>query len=314
MVDESKHSKDDESQQASPDTRTGEGAAAEDDLFSLMSASPERPKSDLGLKTKVGRPSPPDAAPSAQAYRDEVTKVWEPFALDPETGAAFYSFSQFGGPQFGPGSCNPAPLPSHVAKGEPAGSSTRYLFGSGEVTFYFVLALTGDDDWELWRSVSSEAGPVEDDQANPEVSDFLELVAFTQGPVVDRAIAERVLLIGHIREWEDDYATDDNQPAELSLTEPQSHYYAWGLFVWEEDISWFDAPSPGPDLVRYLQVWKHEADPMLLKLIMGDDSAASWSSLVEAVAHDDSVSKLMDTICRVCGVERSLENPIQALS
>jgi hypothetical protein len=80
----------------------------------------------------------------------------------------------------------------------------------------------------------------------------------------------------------------------------------------EDDISWYDAPIPGPELVKYLLLWMDYRNPTLLKLIMGSDPAAAWSYLRQVASQGDRVPELMDDICRICGVDRSSKNPIQA--
>ena len=185
------------------------------------------------------------------------------------------------------------------------GSCERFLFSSGEVTTTIALALVDDSAWELWRTVSS-GHDWDDDKANPEVTDFWEMVGYTKGPLVERQVAEWNLMIGHLALWSEDYENDAGDSAELSLSEPEGHYRAWSVLAFDDDIMWFDAPEPGPRLVKYLGQWiNYGSDLQLLELMMGPDPTVSWQYLLAAEGASSDVAEIVDEICKACGVDRS---------
>ena len=312
MADESTHPNDHDPEQAAPDSveAKGQEETPEDDMSWLTFASPENPLSDMGLKITMGKQRWRLSSESTMKFGDERQELDPPFAVCPKTGTEFYSHNHWGGTQYGPGSENPEPLPSYLASGFDCGSSPQ-MINLEDVIYNFVLAQTAGGSWELWRWIEPHRDWSSKEDSHPDVDELWQKVGFTSGPLVDREVAERMLLIGHIRYWADDYAGESRRHP-LSLAEPESNYYAWGLFVMEDDISWYDAPIPGPELVKYLLLWMDYRNPTLLKLIMGSDPAAAWSYLRQVASQGDRVPELMDDICRICGVDRSSKNPIQA--
>ena len=218
------------------------------------------------------------------------------FAIDPSTGAEFYSYRMYGGPQFGEESGHTDPLPSYVQEAPVCGSCSRYLYSSGEATTTLVLALVDDSRWELWRTLTSEIYP----------SDDWEMVGYTKGPLVERSVAEWNLMIGHLALWFEDYETEEGDSAELSLSEPDHHYHAWSDLAFEDDIMWFYAPEPGPELVKYLGQWiNYGSDLQLLELMMGSDPTVSWQYLLAEEKANSGVAEIVEEICKACGVDRS---------